>query len=96
MSEGKPYRNRRLRKLMFDLTGGFCAKCGRFDQKGECDHVVPLWQRGADSIENIQWLCRACHLRKSVGEAPIRAKADRLASRHATMKRRRQIPARAE
>lgn len=31
----------------------------------EVDHVLPVSKGGADSIENLQMLCRKCHLKKT-------------------------------
>ncbi len=84
-------RNGTLRKLVRERSEGRCAKCQTYDSRGEADHVVPLWCGGSDTADNMQWLCRRCHLTKTVGETPIRAKTDRLASRHELTKQRRAI-----
>lgn len=76
------YRNKGLRARVFERDGGRCACCGRYDKHFQVDHVRPIWQGGADTLENVQTLCRACHMRKTVGEAPVRAKADRCRARH--------------
>lgn len=34
----------------------------------EVDHVVPLFKGGANSEDNLQPLCRECHVEKSVAE----------------------------
>lgn len=90
----RPYRNPFLRKLVYERDGGVCALCGKYDAKWERDHIVPLWEHGQDNLDNSQTLCRSCHLRKSVGETPIRAKTDRLRARHDLTERRRKIAAR--
>lgn len=87
----KPRRNTLLRKRVFERDGGICAKCGRFDAKWEHDHIVALWSGGKDDLDNSQTLCRRCHLGKSVGETPVRAKTDRLRERHRLTQRRRAI-----
>lgn len=84
-------RNSYLRKKVFERDHGFCAICGRFDAKFESDHIIALWCGGSDTLENLQSLCRACHMRKTVGETPIRAKTDRLRDRDQLTKRRRSI-----
>lgn len=81
----------KFRKSVFARDQGVCAKCGRFDAKFEADHIVALWEGGKDALDNLQTLCRHCHLQKTVGEAPLRAKADRLRVRHDATLRRRQI-----
>jgi 5-methylcytosine-specific restriction endonuclease McrA len=87
----KPKRSSGLRKIVRERSQGICAKCGRYDAKGESDHIQPLWCGGADTLSNLQWLCRRCHLGKTVGETPIRAKADRLAARAELTRQRRAI-----
>lgn len=43
---------------------------------GECDHIVPLWEKGGtDDEDNRQLLCVPCHKVKSAEEARRRAKA---------------------
>lgn len=83
-------RNSGLRRKVFERDQGICAECGRYSAKWEHDHIVPLHLGGADTLENARTLCRACHKRKSNGELTVKAKADRLAARHAlTMQRRK-------
>ena len=48
-----------------------CAKCGSA-QKIEVDHVVPLVSGGANTIDNIQPLCRSCNAQKWTGEGDWR------------------------
>lgn len=50
--------------------------------KVEFDHTKPLWAGGEDHPDNITAMLAACHLKKSVGEAPIRAKADSAGKKH--------------
>ena len=84
-------RNKLLRKRVFERDGGICVDCGRFDPKWEHDHDLALWNGGPDTLENSVTRCRNCHLRKTVGETPVRAKTDRLRARHDLTQRRRQI-----
>jgi len=84
-------RNKLLRKRVFERDGGLCRDCGRFDPKWEHDHDVPLWSGGKDDLDNSVTRCRRCHVRKTIGEAPVRAKTDRLRERHDATVRRRQI-----
>ena len=53
---------------MFERDGWRCRSCGRAG-KLECDHIVPL-RRGGDpwAVENLQALCRSCHVEKSRGD----------------------------
>jgi len=89
----KIVRNKGLRLRVKERDEGICRQCGRYDAKGDGDHIVPLSMNGPDIIDNMQWLCRGCHRRKTSGEAPIRAKADRLAARHAQTKKRKPVRA---
>lgn len=76
------YRNKGLRKQVFERDQGFCCDCGEYDAKWEHDHDQPLSMGGSDTLENSVTRCRRCHMRKTVGEAPVRAKCDRLRARH--------------
>jgi len=42
-----------------------------------CDHVVPLWNGGDNSMENLQSLCANCHCEKTILEARDRARLRR-------------------
>lgn len=84
-------RNKGLRAKVFERDQGICCDCGRYDPKWQHDHDIPLWQGGKDTLENSKTRCRHCHLQKTVGEAPVRAKSDRIRSRHELMQRRRRI-----
>lgn len=53
-----------------------CAECARIGSVGfgaELDHIVPLWQGGAESDLNRQWLCGVHHREKTAAEATQRA-----------------------
>ena len=87
----KPTRNRLLRKLVFERDAGICIDCGKYDPKWEADHDVALWSGGRDTLANLVTRCRHHHLSKTVSEAPVRAKTDRLRERHDLTQRRRKI-----
>lgn len=91
----KIIRNKALRAKVFDRDQGICCDCGRYDPKWEHDHEIPLWNGGRDTLENSKTRCRTCHLSKTVGETPVRAKADRLAARHQQTQRRKPVRANA-
>lgn len=84
-------RNRLLRKKVFERDQGICVDCGRYDSKWEHDHDLALWNGGPDTLENSVTRCRQCHKRKTIGEAPVRAKTDRLRARHEATQMRRTI-----
>lgn len=56
-----------------------CAHCESLGLVGygkELDHIVPLWQGGAESDSNRQWLCEVHHQEKTSAEASQRAVID--------------------
>ena len=53
-----------LRMKVFTRDQWRCVQCGR-PGRLECDHVVPVSEGGAlDSLDNLQSLCRDCHISK--------------------------------
>ena len=48
-------------KAEFD---GRCVRCGEYGWHLDQDHIVPIYQGGSDSIENIQPLCACCNAQK--------------------------------
>lgn len=54
-----------------------CEKEGRVSAATVPDHVVPLWQGGQDTEDNLQALCAAHHDRKTAAEAAERARGGR-------------------
>ena len=84
-------RNRALREKVRERDQGICAKCGIYDAKWIHDHIVELWQGGADTLENSQTLCRRHSDEKTFGNFAARAKTDRLAARAELTKQRRAI-----
>lgn len=61
-------RWRAVRRQVFERDGYRCRNCGRAGRL-ECDHVLPL-KLGGDpwALDNLQTLCRACHIEKTRGE----------------------------
>ncbi len=41
-----------------------CVRCGASCEKIHKDHVLPLYQGGSDSVDNLQPLCRRCNCAK--------------------------------
>ena len=41
-----------------------CVKCGTDEYRVEKDHIIPVYQGGSDSIDNIQPLCARCNASK--------------------------------
>lgn len=53
-----------------------CVRCkskGRVVAATQVDHAKPLWDGGADTDDNRQGLCDACHDAKTTAEASLRA-----------------------
>lgn len=49
---------------VLDFYGHKCLCCGRDDMKLTIDHVVPIFQGGKHSADNVQPLCGPCNSRK--------------------------------
>jgi len=77
-------RSLQARRLKLWSASPICQGCGRvvtYPGGFELDHMVPLWQGGADSENNCQLLCvwrddhgdkQGCHADKSAQEAAER------------------------
>lgn len=59
--------------------GDRCLKCGAHESEVKItpDHIVPLFQGGANSIDNIQPLCWSCNAAKGAEVADYRPHAER-------------------
>ena len=63
-------RWRQVRRAAFERDGWRCRACGRVGRL-EVDHILPLAKRGAPfDMANLQSLCRACHIAKSLRDYP--------------------------
>jgi 5-methylcytosine-specific restriction protein A len=73
------------RVRLFDAAGGRCHICRLRIHVGEpwqVEHRKPLWEGGADDETNMSPAHVHCHKRKSAGEAPVKAKTDRVRAKH--------------
>lgn len=73
-------RWRQLRRWVLDRDGHRCRGCGAAGRL-ECDHIENWRDGGAFwSPQNLQVLCRGCHIQKSAREVRLRGRAwrDRL------------------
>lgn len=60
-------RGRHSREEWESLKAEFgfrCVRCGTGEYRVEKDHIVPVYQGGSDSIENIQPVCAPCNASK--------------------------------
>jgi 5-methylcytosine-specific restriction enzyme A len=82
---------RRLTRLqrtkIFDGAKGICCLCKLpiLASRGErwiVEHIVPLWLSGDDDESNMGPAHERCAIEKTVGEAPVKAKSDRVRARH--------------
>lgn len=55
---------RKLREACFRVWGKTCMYCG--DRATEVDHIIELAIGGTNTIDNVQPLCKPCHLVKTV------------------------------
>ena len=68
------YRWKMLRLWILRRDGYRCQSCGR-PGRLEVDHIKPVNLRGdVWNPENLQTLCRTCHIRKTSDEATERNK----------------------
>ena len=52
------------RERILKRDNGLCVHCtaaGKLTEATEVDHIIPLFKGGADSDDNKQCLCHACH-----------------------------------
>ena len=66
---GRPWRRLRAEILLSAPLCAHCSRAGRVTLATEVDHRVPLSQGGTDDRDNLDPLCRACHLKKSAMDA---------------------------
>lgn len=58
---------KRLRRLAREALDYRCQDCGG-EGSLQLDHIVPVAEGGADTLDNLQWLCPECHRQKTLGE----------------------------
>lgn len=83
----------RLQRVkLFDEHKGKCCLCGLsiWAERGDkwiAEHIKPLWLGGADDATNIAPAHERCAIAKTVKEAPVKAKSDRVRARHLGIKK---------
>ena len=63
-SRGTDTEWRRLREACFRVWGKTCMYCG--DRATDVDHIIEIAAGGSNSIDNLQPLCKPCHMAKTV------------------------------
>lgn len=58
-------------EALLDICGSKCLRCGASTNVIK-DHITPLYQGGADSIDNLQPLCRSCTCSKGPDSTDLR------------------------
>jgi len=53
-----------VKQAVWQRDGGCCVECGATDYL-EFDHIIPYSRGGANTVDNVQLLCRRCNLKKS-------------------------------
>ena len=62
----------RVRRRVLRRDNYRCRSCGRPAGRAEVDHIVPMERGGAPLDENnLQTLCRSCHIAKCIREKPM-------------------------
>jgi len=68
----RKYLNTKDKENVIKAQNGKCNICKRESEKMEFDHKIPLHRNGSNDIDNIQGLCKKCHLNKSNLESATR------------------------
>ena len=61
---------RKLREACFRVWGKTCMYCG--DRATEVDHIIEVARGGSNTIDNLQPLCKPCHMAKTVAFNTVR------------------------
>ena len=59
----KKYVSKIKRSIIFKIHGNNCLSCGKTSDIA-IDHILPKSQKGNNSIDNLQVLCRSCNSSK--------------------------------
>ena len=78
----RPTFSTRFRLNLFIERQGSCASCQSRIQAGkswDIDHVLPLALGGSNALQNLQLLCKPCHIQKAATlDIPMIAKTKRI------------------
>lgn len=84
--------SRLMRTRIFDNAQSTCCLChfkinAEMGERWIIEHKKPLWLGGADDESNMGPAHERCAIQKTVGEAPIKAKSDRVRANYLGIKR---------
>ena len=71
----RKFRGKSAWRMVIDVIGNTCLRCGDTQGKITRDHIVPLASGGANNIGNCQPLCVECNYRKGLDVADYRTPA---------------------
>ena len=64
----KRLATKQQKALLYILQDGQCVGCGGRLDEFEADHVIPWSLGGSTNTENLQLLCKPCHLTKTLSQ----------------------------
>lgn len=67
----------KLRKLILARDKHLCQPClrkGRIHSANQVDHIVPKAKGGTDDPDNLQAICKPCHVEKTLADEGKRLK----------------------
>lgn len=96
MTKRRPL-TRLQRVKLFDAHNGICVICklpidATRGTKWVAEHVIPLWLGGADDETNMGPAHERCAIEKTVKEAPVKAKGDRVRANHLGIRKPSRFP----
>lgn len=85
------------RTRIYDNASGICCLCqchihAEGGNKWIVEHLKPLWLGGADDETNMGPAHYDCAIEKTVNEAPVKAKSDRVRANHLGIRKPSRFP----
>lgn len=85
------------RTRIYDSAKGICCLCrqpihAERGSKWIVEHLKPLWLGGADDETNMGPAHSDCAIQKTVKEAPVKAKSDRVRANHLGIRKASRFP----
>jgi 5-methylcytosine-specific restriction endonuclease McrA len=84
-----------MRARIFWAHEGRCYICSKtifVAEQWDVDHIKPLWLGGKDAESNMKPVHIGCHAGKTVEEAPVRAKSNRVRAKHLGLRKAKGRP----